>query len=156
METLLLVLVPGVLGGLALALLIARRPARTAPTFVPRRLESPSPGLINMAHIRVEGLGGLGMVAAVVAVAIADGRIRTATILAAVLGAALALILIVMRRRSGAMPSSPDGPDDRSILHLAASRPRIADPAASDEDRRRAEGTPNLNSTDLPWKLAPR
>ena len=154
METLLLVLVPGILGGLALALLIARRPARTSSTFVPRHLESPSPGLINMAHIRVEGLGGLGMVAAVVAVAVADGRIRTATILAAVLGAALALILIVMRRRSAGVPSIPDGPDDRSILHLAADRHPA--PAGSDDDRRRAGGAPNLANTDLLWKLAPR
>jgi hypothetical protein len=156
METLLIVLVPGVLGGLVLALLMARKPTRTARTFVPRRLESPSPALINMAHIRVEGLGGLGMVAAVVAVAIADGRIRAATILAALLGTALALVLIAMRRRTGAMPSSSDGPEDRSILHLDAGERRIAPHAALEEDRRTAGGTPTLSSTDPVWKLATR
>jgi hypothetical protein len=72
METVLLVLIPGNLGGFLLALLIARFRRTTPPTFVPRRLEAPSPALINMAHIRVEGLGGLGLVAAVTAVAIAD------------------------------------------------------------------------------------
>src|SRR6266545_298112 len=106
MEPLLIVLIPGVVGGIVLALLIAGRPNRPASTFVPRRLDSPTPALINMAHIRVEGLGGLGMVAAVVAVAIADGRIRAATMIAALLGTALALILIVTRRRTGATPSS--------------------------------------------------
>jgi hypothetical protein len=155
MEPLLIVLVPGVLGGLALALLIARKATRTAPTFVPRRLESPSPALINMAHIRVEGLGGLGMVAAVVAVAIADGRIRAATIVAALRGPALALVLIAMRRRTGAMPSSSDGPDDRSILHLDAGERPIADATAS-EDRPPSGRTPTLGSTDLVWKPATR
>jgi hypothetical protein len=124
MEPLLIILVPGVLGGLVLAWFIAGRRKGTAPTFVPRRLEAPSPSLINMAHIRVEGIGGLGMVAAVVAVAIADSRIRLATILALVLGTGLALVLIAMRRRNGSLPSSGDGPDDRSVLHIDGDRGR--------------------------------
>ena len=72
------------LGGLVLALLIALNRAiawpRTPRVVVSRRLESPSPSLINMANIRIEGVGGLGMVAAVVAVAVTDPRIRLATI----------------------------------------------------------------------------
>ena len=118
MEPLLVILLPGILGGLVVAWLIALRPGRTSSTFVPRRLEAPSPALINMAHIRIEGLGGLGMVAAVVAVAIADSRIRGAVLLAAVLGIGVALGLIAIRRRTGALPSGGDGPDDRSLLHL--------------------------------------
>lgn len=118
MEPLLLILVPGIVGGLVLALLIARKWARTPSTVVPRRLEAASPSLINMAHIKVEGIGGLGMVAAVAAVAIADPRIGLATIVALVLGGGLALLLIAMRRRSGAMPSSGEGPADRSTLHI--------------------------------------
>ena len=118
MEPLLIILVPGLFGGLVLALLIARRPQRHPSTVVPRRLPAPSPALINMAHIQIEGVGGLGMVAVAVAVAVSDPRIRLAMIVAAVLGAGLALVLIAMRRRSGALPSSGDGPDDRSILRL--------------------------------------
>jgi hypothetical protein len=118
MEPLLIILVPGLFGGLVLALLIARRQQRHPSTVVPRRLAAPSPALINMAHIRIEGVGGLGMVAVAVAVAVSDPRIRLAMIVAAVLGAGLALVLIAMRRRSGALPSSGDGPDDRSILRL--------------------------------------
>lgn len=120
MEPLLLVLVPGLFGGLVLALLMARRWRGTSSTVVPRRLEAPSPSLINMAHIKVEGIGGLGMVAAVVAVAIADPRIGLATLLALVLGGGLALVLIAMRRRTGV--SSSEGPADRSTLHIDGDR----------------------------------
>jgi hypothetical protein len=127
MEPLLIILVPGVFGGLVLALLIAGRRLGTPATFVPRRLAAPSYALINMAHIQVEGIGGLGMVAAVIAVAVTDPRIRLATIAAAVLGTGLALALIAIRRRTGPLPSSGDDPDDRSVLHI-------------DSDRRRAPG----------------
>jgi hypothetical protein len=118
MEPLLMILVPGILGGLVLSLLIARNRRGTPATFVSKPLDAPSPALINMAHIKVEGLGGLGLVAAVVAVAIADPRIRLAMIIALVLGGGLAFFLIRMRRRTGAMPSSGEGPADRSMLHL--------------------------------------
>ena len=118
MEPLLIILIPGVFGGLILAWLIASRRTKTPSLVVPRRLSAPSPALINMANIKVEGIGGLGMVAAVVAVAIADPRIRLAIIVAGLLGTGLAFVLIALRRRSGGMPSSGDGPDDRSTLHL--------------------------------------
>jgi hypothetical protein len=118
MEPLLMILIPGVIGGVLLALLIASAPPRIKSVAVRRQLSAPTPFLINMAHIRVEGLGGLGMVAAVVAVAIAEPRIRIATLLAAVLGCVLAFALVVARRRKGAFPSAGDGPDERSVLHL--------------------------------------
>src|SRR6476619_8465369 len=87
MEPLLIILVPGLFGGLVLALAIARRQPRHSSTIVPRRLSAPSPALINMAHIQIEGVGGLGMVAVAVAVAVSDPRIRLALLVAAVLGA---------------------------------------------------------------------
>jgi hypothetical protein len=127
MEPLLIILVPGVFGGIVLALLIAGNRWGSSTVVVPRRLAAPSYALINMAHIQVEGIGGLGMVAAVIAVAVTDPRIRMAMIAAAVLGTGLALVLIARRRRSGALPSNGDGPDDRSVLHI-------------DSDRRRAPG----------------
>ena len=122
MDPFLIILIPGLFGGLVLALLIAATGRGTSPTFVPRRLAAPSPTLINMARIRVEGVGGLGMVGAVVIVALTDSRIRLATIMALVLGGGLALILIAMRRRTGSLPSAGDGPEDRSVLHLAGER----------------------------------
>ena len=63
MEPLLMILVPGLIGGVVLSLFITRLRRTTPPTFVPKRLEAPSPSLINMSSIKVEGLGGLGMVA---------------------------------------------------------------------------------------------
>ena len=124
MEPLLMILIPGLVGGLVLALLIAGYRPRTPSIVVPRRLAAPSPSLINMASIPIEGIGGLGMVAAVVAVAISDPRIRLATILAAVLGAGLALVMIAVRRRTGALPSSGEGPDHPSMLGIDDERRR--------------------------------
>ena len=118
MEPLLMILVPGLVGGLVLALLLASHKPAAPSLVVPRRLAAPSPSLINMANIRVEGVGGLGMVAAVVTVAVSDPRIGLATILASVLGIGLALVLIAVRRRTGALPSSIDGPDDRIALRI--------------------------------------
>ncbi|MEN3336388.1 MAG: hypothetical protein V7647_64 [Acidobacteriota bacterium] len=138
MEPLLIVLVPGVFGGLFIAWLIAATRWGSSSTSVARPLAPPTPALINMAHIRVEGVGGLGMVAAVIAVAIADPRIRLAIVIAWVFGAALAIALIVKRSRTGALPSAGDGPDDSSTLHL---EPR---PAAG--SRRNAPGIESLRS----------
>ena len=124
MEPLFVILVPGLLGGLVLALLIAGHRQKTPSTVVSRPLAAPSPSLINMAHIPVDGVGGLGIVAAVVAVAVVDPVIRIAVIVAAVLGTGLALSLIAMRRRADSAASG-DGPDDRSMLSLDGDRRRV-------------------------------
>ena len=117
MEPLVLILIPGTLGGLALALLIPRL-RRCTRVVVPHELKLPSPTLINMARIRVEGVGGLGPHAAVLAVAAFDPRIRLAMLGAAALGTVLAAALIALRRSTGALPSRPDGPDSRLPLRL--------------------------------------
>jgi hypothetical protein len=123
MEPLVFVLIPGMLGGVVLSLLLAGHRPRVPVIVVPKRLEAPTPTLINMAHIQVEGVGGLGMVAAVTAVAITDPRIRAAIILASILGVGLAILLIALRRHDGALPSSGDDPGARSILGLGAADP---------------------------------
>ena len=140
MEPLLIVLVAGVVGGLGLAFILAVTWKRSPSAVATRALEAPSPTLINMAHIKVEGVGGLGMVAAVAAVAIADPRIGLATVLALVSGAALALALIMRRRRTGALPSGGEGPDDRSILHLdnGSRRSRLESVQATLEEIKRS------------------
>ena len=109
MEPLLIVLVPGVFGGLLVALVIARRRTKAPSALVSSRLPAPNPALINIAAIKVEGIGGLGLVAAVLAVAIADSRIRLAIMIAAILGAALGVGLILIRRRTGVLPSRGEG-----------------------------------------------
>jgi hypothetical protein len=123
MEPLLIVLIPGALGGVILAAFIARLRGKPPAVLVSRQLAAPSPAIINMAHIPVDGLGGLGLVAAVVAVAIADARIRMAMIVAAVLGTGVALVLIALRRRTAATSGTPDR-DHRSVLHIDVTRPK--------------------------------
>jgi hypothetical protein len=109
MEPLLIILIPGVLGGALVAFFLARRPAGPAMDGrpVPRRvaLPPPSPSLINMARIQIDGVGGLGMVAIALTVAIALPWIRLSVLLGLALGAAVAVALITSRR-GGPLPSS--------------------------------------------------
>jgi hypothetical protein len=93
-----------------LALLITVLARRSSGIVVPRRLASPSPTLINMARIQVEGIGGLGLVAASLTVAVSDPRIRAAVILAGVLGVALAGVLIALRRGAAFGTDDSGGP----------------------------------------------
>src|SRR3954454_11733011 len=110
MEPLLIVLVPGILGGAFVALFLARLPARRVVPGTPppprRSLPAPSPGLINIARIQIDGIGGLGMVAMALAVAISVPWIRLSVSLGLALGAATAVGVIALRRRSGPLASS--------------------------------------------------
>src|SRR5262245_64791916 len=117
MEPLLIILVPGVLGGIILAGLLGSRRITLRAGGGDRRLAPPSPSLVNMAHIPVEGGGGLGIVAAVIAVALADSRIRVAIGIAALLGVALAWVLIALRDRRS-LASGGDDPGAHSMLGL--------------------------------------
>ena len=100
MEPLLIILIPGILGGVLLAFLLARRPTRPRLAVpAPRQsLAPPSPGLINMAHIQIDGVGGLGMVAMALAVAISVPWIRLSVSLGLLLGIVVAAVLISWRR----------------------------------------------------------
>ena len=118
MEPVLIILIPGLLGGIILAALIATKRINLRTTGVDRELTPPSPSLINMAHIRVEGGGGLGIVAAVIAVALADSRIRVAVGIAALLGVVFAAILIARRRDHGPLTSGGDDSGPHSMLGL--------------------------------------
>ena len=111
MEPLVMILVPGLLGGVVVALvvLLHQRRVRPAPLAAPRHLEPISPHLINMASIKVAGIGGLGLVAMSLAVSIGVPRIGQTQALGLALGAIAAAIVIVRRRRTGAMPSSGQG-----------------------------------------------
>jgi hypothetical protein len=123
MEPLLIVLVPGVLGGIILAVLLATKRIALRTGSVDRRLAPPSPSLINMAHIPVEGGGGLGIVAAVIAVALAEPRIRVAIGIAALLGGGLAWVLIALRRARGPLVSGGDDAGPHSVLGLGREQP---------------------------------
>jgi hypothetical protein len=144
MEPLLIILLPGLFGGLLLALLIAAKKKSSPSIVVPQRLAAPSPSLINMANIRVEGIGGLGMVAAIVVVAVSDPRIGLATIVALVFGVGLAFALIRARQATGAMPSAGGGPADRSMLGLDSDRRRLR-PAPGDLPQARLHVAPAIH-----------
>lgn len=135
MEPLLIILVPGVLGGIILAVLLATKRIALRASGVDRHLAPPSPSLINMAHIPVEGGGGLGIVAAVIAVALAEPRIRVAIGIAALLGGGLAWVLIVLRRDRGPLVSGGDDSGPHSMLGLGREQPGRA-PIESDGGRR--------------------
>ena len=108
MEPLLIILIPGILGGALLAFVLAHRPARPrlAAHAVRRTLAPPDPSLINMAHIRIDGVGGLGMVAMALSVAISVPWIRLSVSLGLLLGIVVAAGLIAWRRRAGPLTSS--------------------------------------------------
>ena len=97
MEPLLLVLIPGVAGGLLVAFFLAHRPARPALAAPAVRRALP-PTAINIAQIPIDGVGGLGMVAMALAVAIAVPWIRLSVSLGLVFGAVVAAALITWRR----------------------------------------------------------
>lgn len=109
MEILTWFVVYGFVGGFALALLffgLNRRAASTPAAPDAFRNEPLSTDVINMARIRVAGIGGLGLVAMAVVVAFTVPRIGRSLAMGLVLGALLAVILIMLRRHSGPMPSS--------------------------------------------------
>src|SRR5258708_31341177 len=117
--TLLALVLPAVVGGLLLAGVLVglnRRPSSGVATR--STLEPMSPDLINMAHIRVAGVGGLGMLGAVVVTAMSLPEIGGAMVAAVGLGAAIAVGLIAYRGRPSV--PGPDGHDGRppSVLAL--------------------------------------
>jgi len=109
MDPVTLVLVPGLLGGLVFALLFARLRRRRSGSEPPPdafRNQPLSTDVINMAHIRVAGVGGLGLVATALWVAWFVPRIGQTLAVGLVFGVLIAVALILRRRRHGAMPSS--------------------------------------------------
>jgi hypothetical protein len=110
MDPLVLILVPGLLGGIVIAVLAVlanRRAARTPPVLLPSRLPGVSSDMINMASIKVTGIGGLGLVAMAATVALGVPQIGRKIGIGLVLGVVCAVIMILRARRSGGpMPSS--------------------------------------------------
>lgn len=117
MDPVLMMLIPGVLGGVVVAFLLRRTSsAGVAGEMTPPTGQPLSSGAINMAHIRVAGEGGLGLIAIAVASAIFVPRIGQTIGLGFVLGAVLATALVLWRRRSGPLPSSGKRPGAHSEL----------------------------------------
>lgn len=107
MDPVTFILVPSFAGGLAIAWLIARfhwRPSNVASDVAVDR--TPPTDVINMARIRVAGVGGLGLLAMALVVAWFVPRIGQTLSVGALLGFGLGVVLIFRRRRTGPLPSS--------------------------------------------------
>ncbi len=119
MDPVMIVLIPGVVGGLILALIIFRMQAPPGGVDPLRNLPVTT-DIINMSRIRVDGVGGLGLVAMALTVAWFVPRIRQYLAIGLALGVLLAVVLILLRRRRGPMPSSGGTPGANTTLTLDA------------------------------------
>jgi hypothetical protein len=109
MDPIALVAIPGIVGGAVIALLLFRLGKSSAGHELPAdafRRQPLSTDIINMAHIRVAGLGGLGLVVVALVVAVTIPRIGQSLAAGLVLGGVFAAALILWRQQKGPMPSS--------------------------------------------------
>ena len=94
-------------GGLLVALVLSRVSKRwgdpVRDVFGPN---AASTDVINMAHIKVAGAGGFGLVIVALATGLDVPEIGQTVLLGFTLGVVLAVGLIAWRRRRGPMPSS--------------------------------------------------
>ena len=140
MELTLLFVVSGVAGGAVVALLIMvahrLRPGGRQFDAFAQGSEADRTDVINIASIRVAGIGGLGLVAMALALAWSIPRIGQTIALGAVLGAALAVGLILWRRRLGPMPTSSSRPGANTTLSIdGPAGPEKASAAKSRNDK---------------------
>ena len=106
MDPVVVIVVPGLIGGVAIALFMALHRSRGSKRTSGRFEADPSTDVINMARIRVAGVGGLGLLAMAGVVAWFVPRIGQTLAIGLVLGVVFAAVMILRRRRSGPMPSS--------------------------------------------------
>jgi hypothetical protein len=111
----LFLLAGAVIGGVV-SLALRARSHRHWLTVSDAFADSSHTDVINMSHIRVAGIGGLGMVIVAAAIAIALPRIGQSLLLGAVGGAVIATLMIMRRRREGPLNSSHAQPGGRSVL----------------------------------------
>lgn len=135
MDPVILIVVPGLIGGVAIALLMAALRKRAGKDTSEVSGEPFSTDVINMARIRVAGVGGLGLVAMAAVVAWFVPRIGQTLLIGLVLGVVFAGVMILRRRRSGPMPSSGRRPGANAVLSI--DQPASAE---DDEDRRKRDG----------------
>jgi hypothetical protein len=121
MDWMTVLVVPGLVGGLVLGIALLALHRRPGTDVAAAAASEPvSTDFINMAHIRVSGVGGLGLVATALAVGIYIPELRWALAIGLVLGILLAALLILRRRRSGPMPSSGERGGANTMLAIDA------------------------------------
>jgi hypothetical protein len=137
MEALAILMVPAAIGGVALAILFitfSRRTPRNTTTdvFSAERLSS---DVINASRIRVAGVGGLGLVAMALAVAIGVPGVGVPLAAGGALGILLAAVLILWNRRKGPLPSSGRRSGANTMLSIeGAGAPELRDRDSSPEN----------------------
>lgn len=130
------ILVAAVGGGL-LAGLLTLTNRKVSSTVVTRSAIEPlSPDAINMAHIKVEGIGGLGLMAAGVIVAISLPEIGVSLLAGVGLGAGIAVGLIAYRSHVSATGAGGSDGQPPSVLMLEDHAVRV--PPRSDRELPRA------------------
>jgi hypothetical protein len=137
-----LLMIPAFVGGLLVALLLAlvhHRSSRLKEPL-PRGDDAPLVDPINIAHVRVAGIGGVGFVLLALAIAAAIPSIGVSLAMGAALGIVFAVALILRRRRSGPLPSSSQRPGANTTLSIDMSE------SASDD---RTKDSVNLAPTSL-------
>jgi hypothetical protein len=131
MDVMAALVIPGVLGGVLLALWLAR-PSTRPRLLVSDRARRPLPFIdaINMATINVAGIGGLGMVLTAVVIAVFVPGVGVSILAGIGSGALLAAGLILWRRRNGPLTSS--GGDRGATTMLGIEAPSAASPRRDD------------------------
>ena len=120
MDPVTLLMVLAFVGGLVVALLLAlfhHRSSRMRESL-PRRDDAPLVDPINIAHIRVTGIAGLGFVLLALAVAAYIPSIGVSLATGAALGIVFAVVLILRRKRIGPLPSSGARPGANTTLSI--------------------------------------
>jgi hypothetical protein len=130
MDPVTLVVIIGFLGGVPLALILRRWQGAPSALATPRP-ERLATDVINMARIKVSGVGGLGMVAMAATIALAIPRIGQTLATGFVLGIVLAFVLIVRRRRRD--PAPVDGGPRPAAGMLDLHDRRAARPGSREE-----------------------
>ena len=139
------ILVPGFLGGLVIAALYVfwQRHHESAPSLTTYSRPAPlSIDAINFSSLKVAGVGGLGLVAMAAAVALDVPRIGQTIAIGFVFGVVIAAVMIVRRRRTGAMPSSGRGLGANTVLSI--------DTASKRGDGDQSNGAPRLGALFAP------
>jgi hypothetical protein len=137
-----LFIVSALVGGIVVALLLTRlnRHWQGRSAGVDRGDRPRSTDAINIASIRVAGIGGLGLVAMALIVAVFIPRIGVSLAIASGLGAVLGVGLILWRRPTGSMPSS--GRRRGASAMLPIDSPETPSPDGRDgQEKRRAAAT---------------
>ena len=120
MDPVTLLMVVAFVGGLVVAPLLALFHHRSSPVRepLPRRDDASLVDAINIAHIKVTGIAGLGFVVLALAIAAYIPSIGVSLAIGAVLGIVFAVVLILRRRRMGPLPSSGGRPGANTMLSI--------------------------------------